>query len=124
MAKNTDFYQVTKHPKYNNFVVGMDIISKCKGDGDILKFVYIEDGETITKYVDMKVVGPHLRYKPMPSGIDEETGEKKKNGKAFIVPEEIIYAYDDSAFREEMQSKVNKSDWDALASMGIIINKK
>ena len=124
MAKNTDFYQVTKHPKFNNFVVGMDIISKCKNDGDILKFVYVEDGETITKYVDMKVVGRHLRPKPMPSGIDEETGEKKKSGLAFIMPEEVIYSYDDSAFRKEMQGKVNKSEWDALASMGIIINKK
>lgn len=120
-----DFYQVKQNPAYNNFMVGMDLIQKCKAHNNILKFVYVEDGETITKYVDMTVVGCKLQPpRRMPSNVDEETGEQHHHGLAFPLPAEIIYAYDDSAFRKQMQGEINKSDWDALASMGIIINKK
>ena len=124
MTKNTDFRTVTKNPLYNNFVIGWANLQKCKEHGNILKFVYEEDGETITKYVDMEKVGCKLRYLPQKQHIDEETGELKSGGLTFYLPEDVIYNYNDSSFRKEMQGKVNKSDWDALASMGIIINKK
>jgi hypothetical protein len=42
---------------------------------------------------------------------------------AYEIKAEPIFAFDDSAIREKHTVAV-KSDWDALASMGIIINKK
>lgn len=120
-----DFYQVKQNPAYNNFMVGMDLIQKCKAHNNILKFVYVEDGETITKYVDMTVVGCKLQPpRQMPNGIDEETGEQHRRGLAFPLPAEVIYAYDDSAFRKKIHDEATKSDWEALASMGIIVSKK
>lgn len=120
-----DKYRViTKNPLYNNFVIGWANLEKCKEQNNILKFVYEEDGETVVKYVDMEKVGCKLKYLPQKQHVDEETGELKSGGLTFYLPEDVIYNYNDSAFRKKMQHEMVKSDWDALASMGIIINKK
>ena len=54
---------------------------------------------------------------------DELTLKREYNGMAYEMNAEPIFAFDNSAIRKE-QAVAVQSDWDALASMGIIVSKK
>lgn len=117
MAKQVQFHRVTKNPLYNNFIIAKSYISD-----DVIKFVYEEDGVTVEKLVPTTYWIQHCREKIMWKD-DELTLKKKYSGMAYEIKAEPIFAFDDSAVREKHTVAV-QSDWDALASMGIIINKK
>jgi hypothetical protein len=117
MAKQVQFHRVTKNPLYNNFIIAKSYISD-----DVIKFVYEEDGVTVEKLVPTTYWIQHCREKIMWKD-DELTLKKKYSGMAYEIKAEPIFAFNDSAVRKE-QTVAVQSDWDALASMGIIINKK
>lgn len=124
MAKKVKYKVVTKNPDFENFVVGLDLLMKCKDTNDLINFVYEEDGQTVSKLVDVKDVACKLQWKPIPSKkVDPETGKTGKMGFAYVLPADVIYNYHGVTGAAEATEE-EKSEWDCLSSIAKVTHKR